>query len=243
MGAIPPNVSFYMLIGPYCSTRQVQSRSHTSIKPRQPPHSLLSGFVMDSDEELAEALDLFEQQQQQTGGALPPARFRFQREAVVERRSLRMGVHERVCQLRPRQIGSFASGQRLSDALVQGLRTALDDLINDENIPDGDRVYISLAFNRLTNAYNGWGLRAGEWRAQGQRADALLGNLSHRLNSNKQLEMNDSFNLSFVHVCNAPRGSGKRGTYLPGHQSSTRLKQFKRSVLRIPEDDDTLCCP
>ena len=90
-------------------------------------------------------------------------------------------------------MGSFASGQRLSDALVPGLRTALDDLINNEDIPDGDRVYISLASNRLTNAYNGWGLRAGEWRRAGQRADALLGNLSHMLNSNEQFEMDDSF--------------------------------------------------
>ena len=101
----------------------------------------------------------------------------------------------------------------------------------------------SLASNPLTNAYNGWGLRAGEWRAQGQRANALLGNLTHMLNLNEQFEMNDSFNLLFVHIRNAPRGSGKQGTYLPGHQSSTHLKQFKKSVLRIQEDDDTLCCP
>ena len=54
---------------------------------------------MNSNEELVEALDLFEnqqQQQQQTGGALARARFVFQREAVVERQSVQMGVRERI---------------------------------------------------------------------------------------------------------------------------------------------------
>ena len=161
----------------------------------------------------------------------------------MERRSVRLGVRELVFQLRPRQLGAFLPRQRLANALGQGLRATLDDLINDEDIPDGDRIYIALASNRITNAYNGWGLRAGEWRAQGQRVDALLGNLSHMLNSNEQFEMEDSFTLSFVHVRGAPVGSGYKRKHLPGHQASTRLKEFKRCVLRVPQDDQTLCCP
>ena len=87
-------------------------------------------------------------------------------------------------------------------------------------------------------------LRTGEWRVHGQRVDALLGNLSHMLNSNEQFEMDDSFTLSFAHVRGAPIGSGRRRrSYLPGHQASTRLKEVKRCVLRIPQDDATLCCP
>ena len=105
---------------------------------------------MDSDDDLAQALNEFKQ----IGGAAP-GRFVFQRQPVVERRSVRMGVHERVFQLRPRQIGALIPRQRLADALVQGLRSALDDLINDEDIPDGDRIYIALASNRIANAYNG----------------------------------------------------------------------------------------
>ena len=193
---------------------------------------------MDSDDDLAQALNEFEQ----VGGAAP-GRFVFQRQPVVERRSVRLGVRERVFQLRPRQIGAFIPRQRLADALVQGLRAALDDLINDQDIPDGDRIYIALASNRIANAYNGWGLRAGEWRAQGPHVDALLGNLSHMLNSNEQFEMDDSFTLSFVHVCGAPTGSGYKRKHLPGHQASTRLKEFKRCVLRVPQDDQNLCCP
>ena len=162
---------------------------------------------------------------------------------MVERRSVRLGLRERVFQLRPRQIGAFIPRQRLADALVQRLCAALDDLINDDDIPDRDRVYIALASNRIANAYNGWGLRAGEWPAQGQSVDALLGNLSRMLILNEQFEMDDSFTLSFVHVRGTPVGSGHKRKYLPGHQASTRLKEFKRCVLRVPQDDDTLCCP
>ena len=106
---------------------------------------------MGSDDELAQALKDFEQ----LGGAAP-GRFVFQRQPVVERHSVRLGVRERVFQLCPRQIGAFIPRQRLADALVQGLRATLDDLINDEDIPD------ALASNCIANAYNGWGLRAGE---------------------------------------------------------------------------------
>ena len=115
--------------------------------------------------------------------------------------------------------------------------------MNDEDIPGGDRIYIALASNQTANAYNGRGLRAGEWCPQGQRAETLLGDLLHMLNSNEQFKMDDSFTLFFVHICGAPVSSGKRKTYLPGHQASTRLKGFKRCVLHVPEDDDTLCCP
>ena len=55
--------------------------------------------------------------------------------------------------------------------------------------------------------------------------------------------MEDFFTLSFVHVRGALIGSGRRKTYLPGHQASTRLKEFKRCVLRVPEEDYTQCCP
>ena len=50
-----------------------------------------------------------------------------------------------------------------------------------------------------------------EWREQGLRAEALLENLSKMLNSNENFEMDDSFNLSVVHVRPPPRGSGPKG--------------------------------
>ena len=61
--------------------------------------------------------------------------------------------------------------------------------------------------------------------------------------SNEQFEMFDFFTLSFVHVRGAPVGSCKRKTYLPGNQAWTHLKGSKRCVLRVPQDDNTPCCP
>ena len=63
------------------------------------------------------------------------------------------------------------------------------------------------------------------------------------LNSNKQFELDDPFTLSFVHVLRPAVGTGWKWTYLPGHQASTRLKQFKRCVVTVPQDDTQLCAP
>ena len=60
------------------------------------------------------------------------------------------------------------------------------------------------------------------------------------LNSNEQFEMNDSFQLSFVHVGRPPVGTAKK-KYLPGHQSSQRFKAMKQSCIQMPKDDAQLC--
>ena len=62
------------------------------------------------------------------------------------------------------------------------------------------------------------------------------------LNSNENFQMDDTFHLSFVHVRAGPYGEGKKRKYLPGHQSSTRLKAMKYSVVTIPQTDENLCC-
>ena len=70
----------------------------------------------------------------------------------------------------------------------------------------------------------------------------LLENLSRMLNSNENFQMDDTFHLSFVHVRAGPYGGGKKRKYLPGHQSSTRLKVMKKTVVTIPRTDKNLCC-
>ena len=62
------------------------------------------------------------------------------------------------------------------------------------------------------------------------------------LNSNENFQMDDTFHLSFVHVRAGPYGGGKKRKYLPGHQSSTRLKVMKKTVIAIPQTDENLCC-
>ena len=95
-------------------------------------------------------------------------RFRFLLEPVVDRRSAIMGVRERVFRTRVRQEGRFIERQSLSRALVQGLRSGLEQLLNQENIADRDRVYFTISSNRLAHAYQGWGLTARVWRQGGR---------------------------------------------------------------------------
>ena len=88
-------------------------------------------------------------------------RFDFDLEPVVDRRSERMGVQERVYQTRVRQRGNLEPGHDIVAALTQGLRASMNRLLEDETIGDRDRVFFTMGSNRLANNYNGWGLRAG----------------------------------------------------------------------------------
>ena len=53
--------------------------------------------------------------------------------------------------------------------------------------------------------------------------------------------MNDSFQLSFTHVCTSPRGSGQKRKLKPGHSNTETFKRLKGSVISIDNKDD-LCC-
>ena len=104
--------------------------------------------------------------------------------------------------------------------MVHGIRGAMANFLNDdETINNRDRIFISMSSDRL-NAFHFQGSTTGEWRQNGVRAAEMLDQLARTLNSNDQFEMNDSFQLSFVHVHCPPVGTGKDKKYLPGHQSS-----------------------
>ena len=179
----------------------------------------------------------------EAGGAGPSrGRFDFRLDPFVDRRSQRLGVHERVFRARVHQRGTFDHHDQLAARFVEGLRTSLAQMLQDPSIADRDRVYFHLASDRLRHAYDGWGLTAGEWRRDEGRVARLLENLSRMLNSNENFQMEDTFHLSFVHVRAGPYGDGKKRKYLPGHQSSTRLKAMKYSVVTIPQTDENLCC-
>ena len=175
----------------------------------------------------------------EVGGAGPSrGRFEFRLDPFVDRRSQRLGVHERVFRARVHQRGTFDHHDQLTARFVQGLRTSLAQMLEDPSIADRDRVYFHLASDRLRHAY----LTAGEWRRDEGRVARLLENLSRMLNSNENFQMDDTFHLSFVHVRAGPYGGGTKRKYLPGHQSSTRLKVVKKTVIAIPQTDANLCC-
>ena len=104
--------------------------------------------------------------------------FDFETTNFVDRQSSRMGVRERHFTTRLRQRGNFIDQANIARALEDGLRRAVDQVLaTTPNLHDQDRLYFTLSSNRLTSNFQGWGLRAGEWREGGARLDALLDRL------------------------------------------------------------------
>ena len=218
------------------------------------PSQCLEEELGDSDEDdiCQEALDRFERQRtfqtqllRQSGGGLDTSAegaLEFQVGNYVDRRSTRMGVHERHFNTRLRQTGNLIPGQNITQALQDALRRAVNQVLTttpDLNVQD--RLYFTLASNRLHNNFQGWGLRAGEWREDRERVEALFHRLAQALNSNEQFEMDDSFQLSITQVQHAPQGTGKPRRGKPGHPSMQLLTSQKRSIIRINNKDE-LCC-
>lgn len=168
----------------------------------------------------------------------------FQADALYERHSAKFGIHERVVRLRPVVKGQFITRQCLADALTEGLRDAVKDVLNNIGVPDQDRFYISLGSDRLRNAANAFHLTVGEWRRDDKRAKTLLERLANMLNSNENFELDDSFNLNVVHVEAPPRGSGRKRAEFPGNQSLERLRQINHEIIvDITPPVDGWCVP
>ena len=206
----------------------------------------------DEDEVCQEALDRFERQHQfqtrlleQSGGGMDAGAegaFEFQLDNYVDHLSTRMGVRERHFKTQLRQTGNLIPDQNITEALQDGLRRAVNQVLaTTPDLPDQDRLYFTIGSNRLHNNFQGWGLRAGEWREGGERMDALFNRLAQALNSNEQFEMDDSFQLSITQVHHAPQGTGKPRRGKPGHPTMEILTSNKRSVIRI-QNRDELCC-
>ena len=216
-------------------------------------HLLSHEEMPDSDDDLChEAMDHLERQHafqthllEQTGGGLDPneeGAFDFELERFVDRRSDRLGVQERHFKTQLRQRGNLIPGQNITQALQDGLRRAVNQVLTTTpDLHDQDRLYFTIASDRLHNNFQGWGLRAGEWRRDTERVEALFQRLAQALNSNEQFELDDSFQVSITQVHHAPQGTGKPRRGKPGHPTMAMLRTNKRSVIRI-QNDDALCC-
>ena len=211
--------------------------------------------MVDSDEDdiCEEVLDRFERQHafqthllQQSGGGLDASAegaFEFELQPYVNRRSARMGVHERHFNTRLRQTGNLIPDQNITEALQEGLRRAVNQVLaTTPDLHDQDRLYFTIGSNRLHNNFQGWGLRAGEWRQGGDRVEALFHRLAQALNSNEQFEMDNSFQVSITQVHGPPQGTGKPRRTKPGHQPLRNLIGKKHSIIQIHNDNDDLCC-
>ena len=181
---------------------------------------------------------------QQTRGAFDGAQgaFEFDLDPYVDRLSSRMGVRERHFNTRLRQRGNLIPNENITQALQDGLRRAVNQVLaTTPNLHDQDQLYFTLGSDRLHNNFQGWGLRAGEWREGGARLDALFDRLAQAPNSNEQFEMDDSFQLSITQAHHAPQGSGKPCRGKPGHPTLQMLTRNSKSVIRI-QNKDELCC-
>ena len=206
--------------------RRLLNLSTSDVEEDDPPvePSLLYEEEMacsDEDEICQEALDRFERQrafqtnllEQSGAGGLDAGAegaFEFELGNYVNRISPRMGVRERHFNTRLRQTGSLIPDQNITEALQDGLRRAVNQVLaTTPDLHDQDRLYFTIGSNRLHNNFQGWGLQAGEWRERGERMDALFNRLAQALNSNEQFEMDDSFQLSITRVHHAPQGTGR----------------------------------
>ena len=168
--------------------------------------------------------------------------FDFELQPFVDRTSRRMGVRERHFNTRLRQRGNLIPDQNITEALQEGLRRAVNQVLTTTpGLHDQDRLYFTIGSNRLHNNFQGWGLRAGEWREGGDRVEALFQRLAQALNSNEQFEMDDTFQVSITQVHHAPQGTGKPRRGKPGHPTMDMLTKNSKSIIRI-QNKDELCC-
>ena len=114
--------------------------------------------------------------------------------------SERLGAHEHQFTANLQQRGQFIEHQNLNQALSEAIYHALQNLASHESIPGGDYLYFNLASNSLKHAYGYRRLTADEWMAGSDRVDGILQQMPHVLNSNKNFQMDDTFQLTYVHV-------------------------------------------
>ena len=168
------------------SEREEETAANSSDDPEEMTCS-------DEDEVCQEALDRFERQRafqtqllQQSGGGMDAGAegaFEFQVDNYVDRLSTRMGVRERHFKTRLRQTGNLIPDQDIPRALRDGLHRAVNQVLaTTPDLHDQDRLYFTIGSNRLHNNFQGWGLRAGEWREGGERLDNNNNNNNEFLN-------------------------------------------------------------
>ena len=206
---------------------------------------LLGLTMSDDDEDYNDLMDQLERQHafqthllEQSGGGLDTneeGAFDFELQRFVDRKSDRMGVQERHFKTQLRQRGTLIPGQNITQALQDGLRRAVDQVLTTTpDLHDQDRLYFTIASDRLHNNFQGWGLRAGEWRRDTERVEALFQRLAQALNSNEQFEMDDSFQVSITQVHHAPQGTGKPRRGKPGHPTMDLLRKIPNPSSGLP---------
>ena len=80
-------------------------------------------------------------------------------------------------------------------------------------------------------------------RQEHNAVTAFLDHLAQQLNSGEQFVPNKPFDLQFVHLAAGPRGSRKPSKKLPDYEYTAQFDMRKNSIVHIPQDNSSLCCP
>ena len=175
---------------------------------------------------------------QQAGGG----QFRFALDSIFQRQSATMGVHERVYRARLQQHGTLnVHRQNISRALAQGMQGAIEQLLDDPDIADRDRIFVRFHTSGHDTSF-ARGMRAGRWRQEPQTMSSLLDDLAQKLNSGESYDPDEPFQLEFVHVRAGPQGRGWNKNRRPGYESSAHFRLNKKCIVNMPKDDAGLCC-
>ena len=131
----------------------------------------------------------------------------------------------------------------IAPALRDGQQVAIQQLINERNVPDNHRVYFDLFSDRLRDqSYRGNGLVAADWRNSTHMVDQIFNHLQSALNSNESFEMNDTFRLEVTTIApRVVRGTGKPRRKKIGYLGAENFLLKNRSLIKINNPYDKMC--
>ena len=118
----------------------------------------------------------------------------------LDRHVRRLGVHHRNYVGRLMQCGGGAPlppdrRQILPRQMEQALQRAIR-----EQVQPNDHFLININSNRLRHSYHSAHVRVGEWMNNDLRAQEVMQQISHMLNSNERFQLDDSFSLHISHI-------------------------------------------
>ena len=128
--------------------------------------------------------------------------------------------------------------QQIEQALQRAIR---EQVLNDPEVRPNDHFLINVNSNRLRHSYHSARMRVREWMDNDLRAQQIMQQISRMLNSNEQFRLDDSFSLHISHIRDPGRGSGNQ-RIRKASLALEKLLDLKKSVVKIKNDDDELCC-
>ena len=128
--------------------------------------------------------------------------------------------------------------RQMEEALQRAIR---EQVLQDPEVQPNDHFLININSNRLRHSYHSARMRVGEWMNNDLRAQEVMQQISRMLNSNERFQLDDSFSLHISHIRYPGRGSGNR-RIKKATMVLEKLLNRKKSVVKIKNDDDELCC-